>query len=114
MIIPWVLSMLVMVILGLLGSILIITTGYKIKKLEIVFLGLLTFVMLFIPILGGFIGINTNEYINLSTESYWFIFALLAFGIAVNGIMRKTSLVSITGGAMCFVAIVQLILFSFI
>jgi len=114
MIILWILSMLVMMILGLFESILIITTGYKIKKLDMIFLGLLTFVMLFIPILGGFIGINTEEYINLSTESYWFIFALLAFGIALNGIMRKTSLVSITGGAMCFIAILQLVLFSFI
>lgn len=70
MIILWILSMLVMMILGLFGSILIITTGYKIKKLDMIFLGLLTFVMLFIPILGGFIGINTEEYINLSTESY--------------------------------------------
>ena len=111
MIIFWVISMVAMVIFGLFGSIVIIMTGYKLKKLDLILLGLFTLLMVFIPIVGGFIGIDTQQYTKLSNQSYWFIFALLAVCITLNGMIRKTKVISVTGGTMVCMTIIQLALF---
>ncbi|MCW1941857.1 hypothetical protein OMD49_30210 [Bacillus anthracis] len=75
MIIFWALSMAVMVTFGFLGSIVMITIGYKRKKLGLMLLSFLTFLMVFIPLLGIFVGIDTDQYTKLSNEFYWSIFA---------------------------------------
>lgn len=111
MIIFWIISMFAMVILGFFGSIIIITTAYRRKNLDLMLLGFLTFLMVFIPILGVFIGIDTQQYTKLSNELYWSIFAFLAFCITFNGMIRKTGVISLTGGSMVCMTIIQLALF---
>ncbi|PEI82326.1 hypothetical protein CN679_28045 [Bacillus pseudomycoides] len=111
MIIFWVISMFAMVIFGFFGSIVIITTAYKRKKLDLMLLGFLTFLMVFIPILSVFIGIDIQQYIKLSNELYWSIFAFLAFCITFDGITQKTRDISLTGGTMTCMTIIQLALF---
>lgn len=108
----WIFSIIAMAIFGLFGSLLIIAKGYKSKKLELVLLGCLTFLMILIPILGGVIGVDIQQHIKLSNEWYWSIFALFGFCIVLNGLIRKIRVVSVIGGFMTGITIVQLALFS--